>query len=99
LLSFSLPWAVLGDSLLAQPLFQNLHLHLRILQRGAGIDLKTNTATAEALAKAVRCVLNQPRYRSSAAQLATEFAKLDARQEVIRIFDELACAVSHIHQE
>jgi UDP:flavonoid glycosyltransferase YjiC (YdhE family) len=74
-------------------------VNARVEWSGAGIDLKTNTPTAEALAKAVRCVLNQPRYRSSAAQLATEFAKLDARQEVIRIFDELACAVSHIHQE
>ena len=66
-------------------------VNARVEWSGAGIDLKTNTPTAEALAKAVRSVLNEPRYRSSAAQLATEFAKLDTRQEVIRIFDELAC--------
>jgi UDP:flavonoid glycosyltransferase YjiC (YdhE family) len=75
-------------------------VNARVEWTGAGIDLKTNTPTAEALAKAIRCVLNQPRYRSSAAQLSTEFAKLDTRQEVIRIFDELTCeAVSHIRQE
>ena len=75
-------------------------VNARVEWSGAGIDLKTNTPTAEALAQAVRSVLSEPRYRSSAAQLATEFAKFDPRQEVIRIFDELACdAVSHMHQE
>jgi MGT family glycosyltransferase len=75
-------------------------VNARVEWSGAGIDLKTNTPTAEALAQAVRSVLNEPRYRSSAAQLATEFAKFDPRQEVIRIFDELACdAVSHIHHK
>lgn len=73
-------------------------VNARVEWSGAGIDLKTNTPTAEALAQAVRSVLNEPLYRSSAAQLAIEFAKLDTRREVIRIFDELACdAVSHIH--
>jgi UDP:flavonoid glycosyltransferase YjiC (YdhE family) len=66
-------------------------VNARVEWSGAGLDLKTNTPTAEALAKAVRSVLNEPRYRSSAAQLATEFAKIDTRQEVKRIFDELAC--------
>ena len=66
-------------------------VNARVEWSGAGIDLRTNTPTAEALAKAVRCVLNQSRYRSSAAQLATEFAKFDTRQEVIRILDELTC--------
>jgi UDP:flavonoid glycosyltransferase YjiC (YdhE family) len=75
-------------------------VNARVEWSGAGIDLKTNTPTAESLVKAVQAVLNEPRYRSSAAQLSTEFAKLDTRQEVIRIFDELTCdAVSHIRQE
>ena len=64
-------------------------VNARVEWSGAGIDLKTNTPTAEALAKAVRSVLSEPRYRSSAAQLATEFAKLDTRQEVIRIVEVL----------
>lgn len=66
-------------------------VNARVAWFGAGVDLKTNTPTAEALAKAVQSVLREPRYRSSAAQLATEFAKLDARQEVIRIIDEVTC--------
>jgi len=75
-------------------------VNARVEWSGAGIDLKTNTPTAEALAKSVRCVLSQSRYRSSAAQLATEFAKLDTRQEVIRIVDAFACdAVTHIYQD
>jgi MGT family glycosyltransferase len=75
-------------------------VNARVEWSGAGIDLKTNTPTAEVLAQAVRSVLNEPRYRSSAAQLAIEFAKLNTRQEVIRIVDELACdAISHIHHE
>jgi UDP:flavonoid glycosyltransferase YjiC (YdhE family) len=75
-------------------------VNARVEWSGAGIDLKTNTPTAEALSKAVGRVLDQPRYRSSAEQLSTEFAKLDTRQEVLRIFDELTSeAVSHIRQE
>ena len=66
-------------------------VNARVEWSGGGIDLKTNTPTAEALAEAVRRVLNQPRYRSSAAQLSTRFARLDTRHEVIRIFDELTC--------
>lgn len=74
-------------------------VNARVEWSGAGIDLMTNTPTAEALAKAVRCVLNQPLYRLSAARLATEFASLDTQHEVIRIFDELTCeAVSQIRQ-
>jgi len=75
-------------------------VNARVEWSGAGIDLKTNTPTAEVLAKAVQCVLNEPRYRSSAAQLSIEFAKLDTRLEVIRISDELTCeTVSHTLQE
>jgi UDP:flavonoid glycosyltransferase YjiC (YdhE family) len=66
-------------------------VNARVEWSGAGIDLKTNTPTPEALAKAVRSVLNEPRYRSSAAQLATEFAKFDTRQVVTRIIDDLVC--------
>ncbi|WP_263352219.1 nucleotide disphospho-sugar-binding domain-containing protein [Acidicapsa acidisoli] len=66
-------------------------VNARVEWSGAGIDLKTNTPTVEALAQAVRSVLNEPHYRSSAAQLAIEFAKFDTGQEVMRVIDELTC--------
>jgi len=74
-------------------------VNARVEWSGAGIDLKTNTPAAEALARAVRCVLDQPCYRSAAARLSTKFAKLDTQQEVIRIIDELKCdTVSHFRR-
>lgn len=73
-------------------------VNARVAWSGAGIDLKTNAPTAEAIGEAVRSVLNEPRYRSSAAELANEFTELDTRQQVIRICDELVCdALSPAH--
>jgi UDP:flavonoid glycosyltransferase YjiC (YdhE family) len=66
-------------------------VNARVEWSGAGIDLKTNAPTMEAVKEAVRSVLGEPRYRVAARRLASEFAKVDTRQEIIRIVDETTC--------
>jgi UDP:flavonoid glycosyltransferase YjiC (YdhE family) len=62
----------------------------RVEWSGVGINLRTNAAEVEPLRKAVRAILDEPRYRVRAAAMAEEFARIDTRGEVLRIADELA---------
>ena len=49
-------------------------VNARVAWSGAGINLKTNQATPDAAAAAVRKVLADPRYREAAVRLGTEIA-------------------------
>ncbi|MCA1536683.1 glycosyltransferase [Bradyrhizobium sp. NBAIM03] len=64
-------------------------VNARVAWSGVGIDLATNEPTPEALREAVRTVLDVPRYRLRALQIADEFAGIDTRKEVHRIIREL----------
>ena len=60
-------------------------VNARIEWSAAGINLKTNNPTREAIRNAVRSVLDDPAARSSARRLANEFASYDAKAEIIRL--------------
>ena len=55
---------------------------------GAGIDLRTNQATPEAIKHAVHEIHTQARYRERALQFALEFASHDARAELLSLIEE-----------
>jgi UDP:flavonoid glycosyltransferase YjiC (YdhE family) len=54
---------------------------------GAGIDLRTNQATPEAVRDAARKLLDLPSYRNRARELAKEFASHNAETELLRLME------------
>jgi UDP:flavonoid glycosyltransferase YjiC (YdhE family) len=63
---------------------------------GVGIDLAANEPTPEALRAAVRTVLDRPAYRLRASQMASEFARIDTRSEILSIINR-AVADQRVH--
>ncbi|WP_433965898.1 glycosyltransferase [Tunturiibacter gelidiferens] len=55
---------------------------------GAGIDLRTNQATPEAIRHAVDEIFTQPGYRERAQQLSLEFASHDLEAELLSLIEE-----------
>jgi MGT family glycosyltransferase len=55
---------------------------------GAGIDLRTNQATPEAIRHAVDEIFTQPRYRERAQQLSLEFASHAVEAELLSLIEE-----------
>jgi UDP:flavonoid glycosyltransferase YjiC (YdhE family) len=55
---------------------------------GAGIDLRTNQATPEAIRHAVDEILAHPRYRERGQQLAVEFASHNVKAELLGLIEE-----------
>jgi len=55
---------------------------------GAGIDLRANQATPEAIKHAVDEIYAQPRYRERAEQLLLEFAGRDVKAELLSLIEE-----------
>jgi MGT family glycosyltransferase len=55
---------------------------------GAGIDMRTNQATPEAIRQAVEEIFTQPRYRERAQQLSIEFASHDVEAELLSLIEE-----------
>jgi MGT family glycosyltransferase len=55
---------------------------------GAGIDLRTNQATPEAIRHAVDEIFTQPGYRKRARQLSLEFASHDVEAELLGLIEE-----------
>jgi MGT family glycosyltransferase len=55
---------------------------------GAGIDLRANQATPEAIKHAVDEICTQPRYRERAHQLSLEFASHDVEAELLSLIEE-----------
>lgn len=64
-------------------------VNARIAWSGVGIDLATNEPTREALREAVRTVLDHPRYRLRALQIADEFAAIDTPSAILRVVSQL----------
>jgi len=54
---------------------------------GAGIDLRTNQATPEAIGDAVDEIFTQPRYRERAHQLSLEFAGHNVKAELLALIE------------
>jgi UDP:flavonoid glycosyltransferase YjiC (YdhE family) len=55
---------------------------------GAGIDMRTNQATPEAIRQAVEEIFTQPDYRERAQQLSIEFASHDVEAELLSLIEE-----------
>jgi MGT family glycosyltransferase len=55
---------------------------------GAGIDLRANLATPEAINHAVDEIFTQPGYRERAQQLSLEFANHDVEVELLNLIEE-----------
>jgi UDP:flavonoid glycosyltransferase YjiC (YdhE family) len=55
---------------------------------GAGIDLRVNQATPEAITHAVDEIFTRPRYRQRARQLSLEFASHDTKTELLGLIEE-----------
>jgi MGT family glycosyltransferase len=55
---------------------------------GAGIDLRTNQATPEAIKHAVDKIFTQPGYRERAQQLSLEFASHDVESELLSLIED-----------
>ena len=55
---------------------------------GAGIDLRANQATSEAIKHAVDEIFTQPGYRERARQLSLEFASHDVEAELLSLIEE-----------
>jgi UDP:flavonoid glycosyltransferase YjiC (YdhE family) len=54
---------------------------------GAGIDLRTNQASPEAIRQAVDDIFTQPGYREPAQQLSLEFASHDVEAELLNLIE------------
>jgi UDP:flavonoid glycosyltransferase YjiC (YdhE family) len=54
----------------------------------AGIDLRTNQATPEAIEGALDEIFQQPRYHERAEELSLEFASHNAHDELLRVIEE-----------
>jgi MGT family glycosyltransferase len=63
---------------------------VRVAWSGVGINLATNEPTSDALREAVRTVLDEPKYRSRATEMAKEFSRIDTRSEILRIVNQVA---------
>jgi UDP:flavonoid glycosyltransferase YjiC (YdhE family) len=60
---------------------------------GAGINLRTNTPTVEALREATSTILEGKEHRAKARSLAKAFARYDAKTRVPRLLSTLAALV------
>jgi UDP:flavonoid glycosyltransferase YjiC (YdhE family) len=68
-------------------------VNARIAWSGAGIDLKSNEPTADAIRTAVRTVLDTPDCRRHARRLAAELATFDARTNTLRLMRQYGGAL------
>jgi UDP:flavonoid glycosyltransferase YjiC (YdhE family) len=64
-------------------------VNARVSWSGVGIDLASNEPSRDVLRTAVRAVLDEPRYRLRARQMADQFAAIDTRSEIPRIVGQL----------
>ena len=64
-------------------------VNARVAWSGVGIDLATNAPTPDALRNAVRNVLDRGEYRQRASQMASEFASINTRSEILWIINQL----------
>jgi MGT family glycosyltransferase len=62
----------------------------RVTHAGAGLRLRAHRCTPERLCAAVRAVLHEPRYRSSAQRLAALLAAAPGPPEAARLLEDLA---------
>ncbi len=64
-------------------------VNARVAWSGAGINLKTNEPTPQALYDAIQSVLTTPTYRDHASRLGTEFRKIDTPRTILNIVSQV----------
>ncbi|MCP3390607.1 glycosyltransferase [Bradyrhizobium sp. CCGB12] len=64
-------------------------VNARVAWSGVGIDLATNAPSPDALRNAVRSVVDRPDYSKRASQMASEFASINTRSEILWIINQL----------
>ena len=62
----------------------------RVAWCGAGINLRTGTPTAAAVATAVGALLDDPRYRTEARRLQRSYAAVDTGARVVELLENLS---------
>lgn len=82
-MSFGIPLVAAGTT------EDKADVNARVAWSGVGIDLATNDPTPDALRNAVRNVLDRPEYRQRAKQMASEFASINTRSEILWIINQL----------
>jgi MGT family glycosyltransferase len=68
----------------------------RVAWAGAGIDLKTDTPTADQIGTAVRTILQQRSYRDNARRIQADFATHRPAQEAAALLERLAASRSPV---
>jgi UDP:flavonoid glycosyltransferase YjiC (YdhE family) len=81
-LSFGIP--IIGAGLTED----KADVNARIAWSGAGIDLKSNNPTSDAIRAAVRTALDTPDYRRNAQRLAAEFSSYDAKEAILSLLQQ-----------
>lgn len=61
----------------------------RVTSMGCGIDLATDTPTAEQIREAVDQILAKPEYRANAEKIRREFAAIDTAKELTQLLESL----------
>lgn len=82
-LAYGIPLVVAGQT------EDKVEVTARVGWSGAGINLRTNTAEAAKVARAVNAVLGDPSYRAAAGRIGAEMRSTDALGTVVRVLDEL----------
>lgn len=59
----------------------------RIAWSGVGLNLAASEPTRESLHETIATVLDEPRFRERAAEMAREFARYDTRREILGLID------------
>jgi len=70
----------------------------RVAWAGAGIDLKTDTPTADQIGTAVRTILRQRSYRDNARRIQADFATHRPAQEAAALLERLAASRSPVRR-
>jgi len=68
----------------------------RVAWAGAGIDLKTDTPTADQIGTAVRTILRQRSYRDHARRIQADFATHRPTHEAAALLERLAASRSPV---
>ena len=87
-LSYGVPLVVAGAS------EDKPEVAARVAWSGAGLNLKTGRPTPQAVRAAVRAVLDNPRYRTRARDLASQYRSYDPIVRVIQIVESIASGAS-----
>jgi UDP:flavonoid glycosyltransferase YjiC (YdhE family) len=62
----------------------------RVAQIGAGVALEGGVAAAGELPRAIRALIEDPRYRRQAERVAAEVAALPPADDAVRVLEDLA---------